>query len=83
MKAGVTLPGARITIEQVTALGLGAAATVAAAVAVTIVTGLLLARLQGRPREEGKLGWAPVAVLVVETAVVALFTGAVIAVWHI
>jgi hypothetical protein len=33
--------------------------------------------------ELAKLGWTPVAMLVVETAVIALFTVAVIAVWRI
>lgn len=62
LRVGVALLGARITIDQVTGLGLGAAATVAAAVVVTIVTGLLLARLLGRPREEGLLSGCAVGI---------------------
>jgi uncharacterized integral membrane protein (TIGR00698 family) len=62
LRVGVALLGARITIDQITGLGLAAAATVAAAVAVTIASGLLLARLLGRPREEGILSGCAVGI---------------------
>lgn len=62
LRAGVALLGARITIEQVTGLGIVTAAIVAAAVVLTIVTGLLLARLLNRPREEGLLSGCAVGI---------------------
>jgi len=62
LRFGVALLGARITLPQIARLGLAPALTVAAAVASTIGFGLLLARLSGRPREEGILSGGAVAI---------------------
>lgn len=55
LRLGVALLGARITLAQVSGLGLATAGGVVVAVALTIGAGLLLARVLGRPTEEGVL----------------------------
>lgn len=62
LRFGVALLGARITLPQIAKLGFAPAVTVAAAVMLTILFGLLLARLLGRPREEGILSGGAVAI---------------------
>ena len=62
LRFGVALLGARITLPQIAKLGLAPALTVAAAVALTIFFGMLLARLLGRPRVEGILSGGAVAI---------------------
>ncbi len=62
LRTGVALLGARITLEQVAGLGIASAATVVAAVVLTIGTGLLLARALGRSREEGLLSGCAVGI---------------------
>jgi len=62
LRFGVALLGARITLPQIATLGPAPAATVTAAVVFTILFGLLLARLSGRPREEGLLSGGAVAI---------------------
>lgn len=62
LRFGVALLGARITLPQIAKLGLAPAVTVAAAVALTIFFGMLLARLLGRPRVEGILSGGAVAI---------------------
>jgi uncharacterized integral membrane protein (TIGR00698 family) len=62
LRLGVALLGARITLPQIAKLGLAPAVMVTAAVASTILFGLLLARLLHRPREEGILSGGAVAI---------------------
>lgn len=62
LRLGVALLGARITLAQVAKLGIGSAATIVLAVALTILFGALLARLFKRPREEGILSGGAVAI---------------------
>ena len=62
LRLGVALLGARITLPQIAKLGPATAVMVTAAVASTIVFGLLLARLLRRPREEGILSGGAVAI---------------------
>ena len=62
LRCGVALLGARITFDQVQALGLTMALVVCAALACTIGMGLMLARLLGRPAEEGLLTGGAVAI---------------------
>jgi uncharacterized integral membrane protein (TIGR00698 family) len=62
LRLGVALLGARITLTQVAQLGALSAVVVAAALALTIGFGVLLARWLGRPREEGLLSGGAVAI---------------------
>ncbi|MFC3286046.1 YeiH family protein [Litchfieldella rifensis] len=62
LRLGVALLGVRITIEQVTELGIGPVVTVVAGVALTILLGVLLARLLGLHRDMGLLTGGSVAI---------------------
>ena len=62
LRCGVALLGARITFDQVRALGLTTAVVVALALACTIGLGVVLARLLGRSTEEGLLTGGAVAI---------------------
>lgn len=62
LRFGVALLGVRITIEQVTSLGIGPIVTVVAGVVLTILMGVLLARLMGLHREMGLLTGGAVAI---------------------
>lgn len=62
LRIGVALLGARITVGQVTKLGIETALVIVTAVALTIGFGLLLTRWLGRPREEGLLSGGAVAI---------------------
>ena len=62
LRFGVALLGARITLTQVAKLGLTSALVVVGAVVCTIVVGALAARWLKRPREEGLLSGASVAI---------------------
>ena len=62
LRCGVALLGARITFSQVSKLGIETALSVVAAVALTILVGLLLARWLGATREQGLLTGGAVAI---------------------
>ncbi len=62
LRVGVALLGAKITVAQVSGLGWVTAAGLAAAVACTIASGVLLARLLRRPTEHGLLSGAAVGI---------------------
>lgn len=62
LRCGVALLGARITFPQVSKLGVETALTVVAAVALTILLGVLLARWLGASREQGLLTGSAVAI---------------------
>ena len=62
LRCGVALLGARITFSQVSKLGVATALTVVAAVALTILVGLLLARWLGATRDQGLLTGGAVAI---------------------
>ena len=62
LRCGVALLGARITFSQVSKLGVETAFTVVAAVALTILVGVLLARWLGATREQGLLTGGAVAI---------------------
>lgn len=62
LRLGVALLGARITIEQISDLGLINVAVVMLAVLLTILCGSLLARLMGLSREQGLLSGGAVAI---------------------
>lgn len=62
LRLGVALLGARITLTQVAKLGVGSAVAIVVAVALTVLLGVLLARCLKRPREEGLLSGAAVAI---------------------
>lgn len=62
LRCGVALLGARITFSQVSRLGLETAFIVVAAVALTILIGVLLARWLGATREQGLLTGGAVAI---------------------
>jgi uncharacterized integral membrane protein (TIGR00698 family) len=62
LRFGVALLGARITAEQIAALGAEAIAMVAGGVVATILFGLLIGRLLGRPGTEGVLTAGAVAI---------------------
>lgn len=62
LRAGVALLGARITLGQVAKLGVGAGVAMVAAVALTVLFGVLLAHWLKRPREEGLLSGCSVAI---------------------
>ncbi len=62
LRCGVALLGARITFSQVSKLGVETAFIVVAAVALTILTGVLLARWLGATREQGLLTGGAVAI---------------------
>lgn len=62
LRAGVALLGARITLDQVSRLGLRTGVAVVASVALTLLFGLLMARWLGRPREEGLLSGGAVGI---------------------
>lgn len=62
LRAGVALLGARITLGQVAELGVGTGLVIVAAVAFTLLFGLLMARVLKRPREEGFLSGGAVAI---------------------
>jgi uncharacterized integral membrane protein (TIGR00698 family) len=62
LRLGVALLGARITVEQIIGLGLSTMAGVAAAVALTIVFGLLTAKAVGLQRRFGVLTAGAVAI---------------------
>lgn len=62
LRIGVGLLGARITLEQIAALGAGTVAIVMAAVISTILLGCVLARASRRPITEGILSGGAVAI---------------------
>ena len=62
LRFGVALLGVRITLGQITALGLTPVLLVGVGVASTILFGLWLARLLGRPSAEGVLSGGAVAI---------------------
>jgi len=62
LRLGVALLGARITLTQVVNLGVGSAVTIIVAVVLTVLLGVLLSRCLKRPREEGLLSGAAVAI---------------------
>jgi len=62
LRFGVALLGVRITVEQVTTLGIGPIVTVVAGVVLTILMGVLLARLMGLHRDMGLLTGGAVAI---------------------
>ncbi|PMR67564.1 YeiH family protein [Halomonas heilongjiangensis] len=62
LRLGVALLGVRITIEQVTGLGIGPVVTVIAGVSLTILAGVVLARLLGLRRDLGLLTGGSVAI---------------------
>lgn len=62
LRLGVALLGVRITIEQVTDLGIGPVTTVIAGVSLTILAGVVLARLLGLHRDLGLLTGGSVAI---------------------
>lgn len=62
LRLGVALLGARITLGQVAQLGWQTAVMIALAVGLTVVSGLALAKLLKRPREEGFLSGGAVAI---------------------
>lgn len=62
LRFGVALLGARVTLTQMAKLGVSSAVTILIAVALTVLLGLLLARCLKRPREEGLLSGAAVAI---------------------
>lgn len=62
LRAGVALLGVRITVDQVTRLGWGAAMVIGAAVAMTVLFGILLARWLGRASAEGVITGASVGI---------------------
>jgi len=62
LRFGVALLGARITLEQITAIGTGPILLVAGGLVATILFGFLLARVMGRPAVEGVLTGGAVAI---------------------
>jgi uncharacterized integral membrane protein (TIGR00698 family) len=62
LRVGIALMGARITFDQVTHLGLSTVAKVAIGLILTILSGLLLAKLMRRTTEEGLLTGGAVAI---------------------
>ena len=62
LRAGVALLGIRITLGQVSQLGIGVGVVLVLAVALTIGTGLLMARWLKRPTEEGILSGGSVGI---------------------
>lgn len=62
LRVGVALLGARITVDQVTGLGISAGVLVACGMVLTIFLGLGLARLLSRPLTEGVLSGSSVAI---------------------
>jgi uncharacterized integral membrane protein (TIGR00698 family) len=62
LRLGVALLGARITLDQIAALGWGTAVAVVAGVAATIGLGMLLARRLGLSREQGLLSGGATAI---------------------
>jgi len=62
LRLGVALLGARITLEQIQSLGGGAVVLTAGAVVLTILCGVLLARVTGLPRNFGLLTGGSVAI---------------------
>lgn len=62
LRLGVGLLGARITVEQVAALGWASAAVVVAGVVTTILVGRLVARTLGMSRAQGVLAGGAVAI---------------------
>lgn len=62
LRVGVALLGARITLDQVAHLGLKTAAIVLAGLVLTMICGLLLARVLRRPLHEGLLTGGSVAI---------------------
>lgn len=62
LRAGVALLGARITLDQVSQLGVKTALVVTAALCLTIIVGIALARLMSRRVEEGLISGCSVAI---------------------
>jgi uncharacterized integral membrane protein (TIGR00698 family) len=62
LRFGVALLGARITLDQVSALGVEAGLAVAASLVLTILLGVWLARRLGLSREEGLISGGSVAI---------------------
>ena len=62
LRAGVALLGIRITLGQVSQLGMSVGVVMVLAVALTIGAGLLMARWLGRPVEEGILSGGSVGI---------------------
>ncbi|WP_342132583.1 YeiH family protein [Hydrogenophaga sp. OTU3427] len=62
LRVGVALLGARITLNQMSQIGVTTAAGVAAAVAATVLLGVALARLLGQDRDHGLISGAAVGI---------------------
>lgn len=62
LRTGVALLGARVTMGQIVHLGTATALQVGAAVLMTILFGIGLARVLGRPREEGVISGCAVGI---------------------
>jgi uncharacterized integral membrane protein (TIGR00698 family) len=62
LRLGVALLGARITLSQVAQLGWSSALLIMAAVALTVMFGVMIARWLGRTRDEGLLSGGAVAI---------------------
>lgn len=62
LRFGVALLGVRITVDQVTSLGIGPIVTVISGVILTILFGVMLARLMGLHRDMGLLTGGAVAI---------------------
>ncbi|MEL7981412.1 putative sulfate exporter family transporter [Vreelandella titanicae] len=62
LRLGVALLGARMTFEQVGELGIGPVLTVIGSVAIVILSGAVLARVMGLPRDLGFLTGGAVAI---------------------
>ena len=62
LRIGVACLGARITVDQIMALGIGPVITVILAVVLTILVGWLIARLLGLSRDQGLLSGGAVAI---------------------
>jgi uncharacterized integral membrane protein (TIGR00698 family) len=62
LRAGIAMLGVRITFEQLSSLGVGPLLLVLAAVVSTILFGIALAALFGRPRAEGLLSGGAVGI---------------------
>src|SRR5438105_573926 len=62
LRIGVALLGARVTMGQIAELGWGPIAVVCAAVPMTVLCGLVTAKILGRTREEGLLSGGAVGI---------------------
>lgn len=62
LRLGVMLLGARVTLDSLTAVGIGVGAGIALAVAATVALGMIVSRLLGRPIEQGLVSGCAVGV---------------------